>query len=329
MKLISALSKIFQHHLVHKMMRNLYQPIFLPKDTIGEFEIKSSLNYQTRNQTYKAFNPKSGKEYFIKIREYETFNDISNIYCEMQVLDQLKDNYFILNHTHNIIKEINVKKDIENGEIKEHQKTFMITIMPYYNCPNLQSFFYKNVIKLHKPEIKPQIFYKILLILENIHDKRIVHHDIKPENFLVRNQDPLDIILTDFEFSVQLRENEKIKCLCGTLQYMAPEILKIQDHDMAADIWSLGVMIYSFSRYVLPFKISKDDDINAIKEKITTKKLSFGKKFSRSLGNLLYKMLEVDPSKRISAKEALNHPFFKEFPSLIELKNEEVGNSII
>ena len=40
----------------------------------------------------------------------------------MQVLDQLKDNYFILNHTHNIIKEINVKKDIENGEIKNIKK---------------------------------------------------------------------------------------------------------------------------------------------------------------------------------------------------------------
>ena len=101
------------------------------------------------------------------------------------------------------------------------------------------------------------------------------------------------------------------KFKCGTLHFMAPEILNGEEHDFSIDIWSLGVMIYFLCRNIYPFGISPKDTKEIIKEKIIDKKKpSFCKNFPRPLGNLLIKMLEIDPKKRITAEKALKNSYF-------------------
>lgn len=299
-------------------MIKLESLLLQPNDTLKEYVIKSSFDCQSRNQTYKAIIPNCEEEFFIKAQRYETPKEKNRIDSEIDILNQLKENHNILNHTDHIKQEFPIKLRSENGETYEFKQVFMISVMHFYKCYDLQKYYSEYVNKTNKKEINHQIFYKSLLILKDIHSKRIVHHDIKPQNFLVRNNDPFDIVLTDFEFSVQLKEHEKTNSKCGTLHLMAPEILNGDYHDMAVDIWSLGVMMYCFSRGVYPFGILPEDNMDLVRKKlIKNKRPGFGKKFNRTLGNLLIKMLEIDPKKRITVEDALKHPYFERENNLV------------
>jgi len=83
---------------------------------------------------------------------------------------------------------------------------------------------------------------ELLATLEYVHSKNVIYRDIKPENVLL--DDSGHIILTDFGLAKRLSPDTKASSLCGTAEYMAPEIIKGESYGNSVDYWSLGILIY-------------------------------------------------------------------------------------
>ena len=158
-------------------------------------------------------------------------------------------------------------------------------------------------------------FYAIELILglEFLHKNNMIYRDLKPENILMDSKGHLKI--SDFGLSKILDSpKDKAYTLCGTPQYLAPEILKNKGYDKNVDWWSLGCFIYEMLTGFLPFYIPKGNKINP---KIYEEPLRFPPNVSPNAINLISQLLNVDPKKRLGggkedASAIKAHPFFKD-----------------
>jgi serine/threonine protein kinase len=151
---------------------------------------------------------------------------------------------------------------------------------------------------------------KILLSSINyLHERNIVHRDLKPENLLLSNDhDDSDIRLADFGFAK--RVIKPLSTQCGTPGYVAPEIIKGEDYGLGVDMWSIGVITYILLGGYPPFH---DDNQAVLYKKIKSGDFVFHAEYwdpvSDEAKNLISAMLTVDMDKRMTAKEALNHPW--------------------
>jgi serine/threonine protein kinase len=133
------------------------------------------------------------------------------------------------------------------------------------------------------------------------HSKRIFHRDIKPENLLIGKNG--EIKLSDFGWSVHAISSRR-NTMCGTLDYLPPEMVKNQKHDEKVDIWSLGILLYEFLVGNPPFEGATEQ---ATYERIKSVDLKFPPFVSLDAQDLILKLLVSDPNKRISLDEVKNH----------------------
>ena len=167
------------------------------------------------------------------------------------------------------------------------------------------------------------IMYQIFRALIYCHyTHHIIHRDIKPENIVVFRQnnaddDLYDVKLIDFGISeifnkLEPTNDNKVK---GSLNYIAPEVLR-HKYDEKCDIWSCGVILYILVIGKYPF-IGKDKNeiLNNIEHGNYTFPEGFIESSSPEIRDLIQQCLQVNPSLRISAKKAINHPFFDLYDS--------------
>ena len=83
---------------------------------------------------------------------------------------------------------------------------------------------------------------QIVLALGFLHSKNIAHRDLKPENVLIETDGTL--ALSDFGISKVIKPRHPSKSVCGTLEFMAPEVLSQSGHSTSVDWWSLGILTY-------------------------------------------------------------------------------------
>ena len=91
----------------------------------------------------------------------------------------------------------------------------------------------------------------VILAFDYLHEKGVIYRDLKPENLLLDSAGYVK--LTDFGFSRQLEEGEVAWTFCGTPEYVAPEIITNKSHDLRADIWSLGILVFELLTGAPPF----------------------------------------------------------------------------
>ena len=157
-------------------------------------------------------------------------------------------------------------------------------------------------------------FYIIELVLaiEFLHKKNMIYRDLKPENILLDEKG--HVKLTDFGLSKILEEdNEKTFTICGTPQYLAPEVLLKKGYDNAVDWWSLGCVMYEMLSGRLPFCIKRGMKLT---QKIYERGVEYPKSLTNEAIDLIQKLLVVDPQKRLGqgpngSDEIKKHPFFK------------------
>ena len=157
-------------------------------------------------------------------------------------------------------------------------------------------------------------FYIIELILgiEFLHKNNMIYRDLKPENILMDSNGHLKI--SDFGLSKILESSDdKAYTLCGTPQYLAPEILKNKGYDKSVDWWSLGCFLYEMLTGYLPFYIPKGNKINP---KVFEEPLRFPPDVNQVAINLISQLLNVNPKKRLGsgeedAQKIKSHPYFK------------------
>jgi calcium-dependent protein kinase len=172
--------------------------------------------------------------------------------------------------------------------------------------------------------------YQIFSAINYYNGLNIIHRDLKPGNILIvnknKNNNYPNIKICDFGISKIAKENYQ-KSLVGTLYYIAPEVLE-KKYNEKIDMWSSGVIMYNLLSGKTPFDGSNAEILDKIKKgeyDITIPPLD---KMSPSAKDLMQKLLTVDVNKRISVKEALQHPWFKEQNSK-ELYNKILDEKIV
>jgi serine/threonine protein kinase len=150
-------------------------------------------------------------------------------------------------------------------------------------------------------------FHQIISGVEYCHFQKIVHRDLKPENLLLDAS--LNIKIADFGLSNLMRDGDFLRTSCGSPNYAAPEV--ISGHLYAGpevDVWSCGVILYALLCGSLPFD---DESIPNLFKKIKSGMYSLPTHLSQLAKNLIPRMLEVDPMKRITIPEIRLHPWFQ------------------
>ncbi|PKA55019.1 Serine/threonine-protein kinase Aurora-3 [Apostasia shenzhenica] len=136
------------------------------------------------------------------------------------------------------------------------------------------------------------------------HDKHVIHRDIKPENLLLDVMGRIKI--ADFGWAVQ--SNAKRQTMCGTIDYLAPEMVEKREHDHAVDNWTLGILCYEFLYGVPPFEA--DDQYDTFRRIIKVDLVFPTSHYvSSEAKDLISHLLVKDSSKRLSLQKILEHPW--------------------
>jgi serine/threonine protein kinase len=141
------------------------------------------------------------------------------------------------------------------------------------------------------------------------HHKKVAHRDVKPENFLLVEQgDDTSVKLADFAFAKKVLKENSLMTLCGTAQYVAPEILnqKNPGYDHRCDLWSLGVFAYVLLGGYPPFEGVQTDLATEIRSGIFEFHEEYWNDISKSAQEMIKSLLVLQPEKRVSASEALS-----------------------
>ncbi|XP_056275096.1 serine/threonine-protein kinase Chk2 isoform X2 [Pseudoliparis swirei] len=277
----------------------------LPKELQEKYLLTRRIGTGVCGEVKLAFERSSCRKFAVKIinkknfqSEGQTQTATRNAQTEIEILQrvdhpclirtedfyQTEDNYYI------------VLELMEGGELFQRVKA--------------QQQLNESIAKLY--------FYQMLKAVEYLHSKGIIHRDLKPENILLSSHDDVCLIkVTDFNQSRILEETLLMRTLCGTPSYLAPEVFthaSTTGYSLAVDAWSLGVLLFVCLCGYPPFH--ENFGRQSITEQIIrgefTMVPSKWKNISDQAKDVVRKLLVVDPSRRMTIQEALQHPWLQD-----------------
>ena len=229
-----------------------------------------------------------------------------------------------------ILNEIEILKKLDHPKILKIID-FYSTTKKYYMiteyCPEGELF--NEIIKVGKFDEGHTAFIinQILKAMVYCHKMNIIHRDLKPENIMITVREKngcLQVKLIDFGTAKIFEKGQQENKYVGSSYYMAPEIIKRQ-YNEKCDLWSIGVILYILLTGRPPFDGNDDEEIlENVKKGVYDKWAYPFPSLSSHAKDLMSKLLQYDPEKRLSAEEALEHPWF----NTAEFKKQDKVNAI-
>ena len=220
-----------------------------------------------------------------------------------------------------LISEIKIHKSLHHPQIVAFEHYFEDTENVYILLEICQNQTLNDLLKRRKrlTEIEVQCYIvQLIKALKYLHSHRVIHRDLKLGNLFLT--DKMELKVGDFGLATKLDfEGERKRTVCGTPNYIAPEILDGKTgHSYEVDIWSLGVIIYTLIIGKPPFETR---DVKTTYKRIKMNAYSFPESaiISEAAKNLISQILVTDPSKRPSLDQILIHDFFNQGTSIPKL----------
>ena len=277
-------------------------------------ENKESSELVTVKLSYQDFEPLKliGTGSFGKVLLVK-YNSNNNLYA-MKVLN--KSQIKLKKQEENTKNERDLMVKLNNPFIlsikfafQDESKLYIVSV--FLQGGDLFYHLHHSTINLTE-EVAKFYIIELILGLEFLHQNNVIFRDLKPENILLDSEGHIRI--SDFGLS-KILENSRDKAytLCGTLKYLAPEILKNKGYEKSVDWWSLGCIFYEMLMGHLPFKING----NVIDPEVFEEKIKFNDNMNPLLIDLISQLLAVNPKKRIGygdsdAKKIKEHQYFSD-----------------
>ena len=270
-----------------------FQPLkLLGKGSFGKVIL---VNYLTNNKVYAMKILK--KEEIIKRKQ------INHIKTERLLLEKLN---------HPFIAQLQFA-------FQDEQKLYLVTEF----LQGGELFFHIKRKTCFKENTAKFYMAQIFLAIDYMHKNGFIYRDLKPENILIDKEGYIK--LTDFGLSKIILEDENnnsSNTICGTLEYMAPEIIKGKQYNKSVDWYSFGIVLYEMLCGNLPFKLKN----RIIEDSIYENEIEYPEKLSPEAKDIISKLLQIEPEKRLgykSSDEIKNSDFFKgvDFDKIFKKEN--------
>ena len=263
---------------------------------------------------YELLSDKLGKGSFCEVRKCQ--HKRTGVLRAVKIIDKsgLEEEA-----TESFEKEVEILKKLDHPNII---RVFEVFDEPRYYymvmefCAAMELFAMLTTRERVYEDEAADIVSQLLSAVTYLHSRNIVHRDLKPENILVSplsNSSRFHVTIIDFETAALLDVQHQLTGSFGTVYYMAPEVLE-GCYNEKCDLWSLGVILYIMLSGKPPFDGGTE---RHIARSIKAMELRFDEPeweyVSESAKDLVEKLLEKNVSKRISAKEAVQHPWIKSY----------------
>ncbi|TYJ26675.1 hypothetical protein E1A91_A07G136600v1 [Gossypium mustelinum] len=266
------------------------------RDISAQYDLGREMGRGEFGVTYLCTDPNSGEKFACKSiskKKLRTAVDIEDVRREVQIMKHLPKhpNVVTLKDTFEDDDAVHIVMELcEGGEL-----------------------FDRIVARGHYTErAAAGVMKTIVEVVQMCHKHGVMHRDLKPENFLFANKkeaSPLKAI--DFGLSVFFKPGELFNEIVGSPYYMAPEVLK-RNYGPEVDVWSAGVILYILVCGVPPFWAETEQGVaEAIIRSVIDFKRDPWPKVSDNAKDLVRKMLNPDPKKRLTAQEVLEHPWLQ------------------
>lgn len=274
----------------------------LPKALEQKYVLTRRLGVGVCGEVRLAFDRETCRKYAVKIINKSNFKSegtaTRNAQTEIEILQRIDhpclmktEDFYQTDDCYYIVLEL-----MEGGELLLRIKS--------------QQQLQEPVAKLY--------FYQMLLAVQYLHRNGIIHRDLKPENILLSSsEDPCLLKVTDFNQSRILEEAALMRTLCGTPSYLAPEVFtstSTSGYGLSVDFWSLGVLLFVCLGGYPPFH--ENFGPPSVQEQILrgefTMVQSKWRQVSDQAKDVVRRLLVVDPTKRMTIEEALDHPWLQD-----------------
>lgn len=231
-----------------------------------------------------------------------------------------------------VTRELTILKNLDHPNIVKlkafyEDDTDYYIVMEYVPGGDLMDFIaaYGAIEETPSKEIARQIIEAI----DHVHSKGISHRDLKPDNILIAHDDPVVVKITDFGLAKSKESEGTMKTFCGTLAYLAPEVLnnkkskvkrrylgngkvKEDSYSNKVDMWSIGCLLFVIMTSHLPFSgATQELMFNNISNGQYHEKSLEQKNISSEGRDFIMRLIEPDVDLRLDAKQALRHPWLK------------------
>ena len=249
---------------------------------------------------------------------YKAKNILYNNNMTMKVIDKNENmDYVIIKNEMDILRKLSHPNIAKIYDFYQSDDCYYL-INEFFAEGNICDYIGKGNLNEQQLSI---IFYQVLSGLSYLHEKDIIHRDMKPQNILISKKE-IDLLTDEEYFWIQIidydcakifEENKKENSGSGNIYYSAPEVLN-KEYDEKSDIWSVGVILYMFLVGKAPFDgLNNEEIMNSIKTKEFDEDNEKLNQFSEDVRDLLKGLLNKNTEDRLSAKQALNHQWFKKF----------------